>query len=396
MDDATITCPLTPTGEGGISVIEVAGPGAARIIGRLFVSPRRLRVAEMTPGQLLYGKLWRSGELLDEVVLECVELGHLQTFAVNCHGGAIASRRVLDALAGEGAERVSVPELLARRQRMERFDRIRREAAELLPAAPTRLAVRVVLDQYHGALSDVLAGIRKTVDSGADWEEVRKELERLIETARFGRGLFEHARVVIAGRPNVGKSTLANVLLRFDRMIIHRTPGTTRDTIEEVFSIRGVPFLLVDTAGLGEARCIVEQESVRRGREEITRADVLVLVFDGASPLRQEDHQLLEDAPMRRTVPVINKCDLPRVVASDEISSKLRSAPVEIAAAHGMGIQALEDRILDTAYPKRPDEGGAVVFTERQERHIRVALAAAEARDGKHLSDRLDRLVTEG
>ena len=274
---STLACLLTPKGEGGISVIEVSGPDALKILDRLFLSPHGLRATRMQPGQLAYGKLWREGEFLDEVLLDCVET-EAPTVAVNCHGGIVAAQRVFDALQAEGASPADWPEMLACREPQGRTarrqaDRIRIEAAERIPHAPTLLAAGMLLDQYHGALVSAIGAIRKYLESGPDWSSIGTALERLLDTAPFGRGISaEYTRVVIAGRPNVGKSTLANALLRFDRMIVHHVPGTTRDTIEEVFSINGVPFLLVDTAGMREAQCAIEQEGVRRGKEEIRHA----------------------------------------------------------------------------------------------------------------------------
>jgi len=260
-------------------------------------------------------------------------------------------------------------------------DPIRIEAMELIPHAPTLLAARVLLDQYHGALSSTLDALRKEIEHGSDWAGAEKALERLLSTARFGRGLHEYTRIVIAGRPNVGKSTLANALLRFDRIIVHHAPGTTRDTIEELFSIKGVPFLLVDTAGMREARSAVEEEGVQRGREELHRADVVLLVFDGAAPLQQEDRELLDARLPAQVIPVLNKCDLPRIVNQQEVSAKLGATPIEIAALHDTDIETLEERILEAAYPVRPRPGDAVIFTERQESRIGALLQAVRQRN---------------
>ena len=347
----------------------------------------------MRPGWLLYGKLQRPGELLDEVVLECVGAGACPTFVINCHGGALAARRVLGALRQEGVDLCSWSEFLERSQRLEAFNRIWREAAERLPCAATLLAARVLLDQQAGAFAGVLNSIRGFLGDTPNWAEAQNALERLLATAPFGRGLFEHGRVVLAGRPNVGKSTLANALLRFERVITHRTPGTTRDTVEESLSIRGVPFVLVDTAGLRDTTGDIELEGVRRGTEEVARADVAVAVFDGSVPLQKEDVRLIEQGLPQRTVAVLNKCDLPQAVPVEALSRRLGQAPVLVSASQGLGLKELEQRILNAAYPRRPLSKEAVVFTERQERLVRAALEAAKARDRGKLEDCLRSLT---
>ena len=164
-----------------------------------------------------------GGALLDEVVIECAKTGEQGVFVVNCHGGALAARRVMDALAAEGARPAGNKEFLARQRRIGLLDRIQEEAAERIPRAPTLRAVQVLLDQYDGALSRALDELRRRTGSRAGWTRIAARLRQFLSTATFGRGLARPPRLVIAGRPNVGKSTLANALLRDDRM--HRPPG---------------------------------------------------------------------------------------------------------------------------------------------------------------------------
>ena len=377
----TVACPLTPPGEGGISVIEVSGPDALAMVDRLFRSPRGLRAKAMAEGQLLYGTLHRGGEMLDEVILACVEIGPPATVEINCHGGALALKRVLEALLAEGAVTAAESERLARLQRLGRMDRIAVEAAERIPRAPTLLAAGVLLDQYRGALTKALERLAGEAGVGSHWSHIQEHVECLLRSEGFGRGLTDPARVVLAGRPNVGKSTLANALLRFDRVIVHHVPGTTRDTIEEVFAIHGVPFVLVDTAGLREARNEIEREGVLRGKAELGRADVAVLVFDGSQPLQREDALFLDAGLPARVVAAVNKCDLPQVVGPAEIAERTGCRSVQVSGTRAIGIGPLEQEILNAAYPLRPPKGAAVIFTARQGQELREALEAAKGRD---------------
>jgi len=411
----TLACRLTPPGEGGISLIEVSGPNSADILDRLFASPRGRRVAEMIPGRLLYGKLIRGGALLDEAVIECAKTGEQGVFVVNCHGGALAARRVMEALAAGGARPAGNREFLARQRQIGVLDRIQEEAAERIPRAPTLRAVQVLLDQYDGALSRALDELRRRTRSRAGWTRIAARLRQFLSTATFGRGLSRAPRLVIAGRPNVGKSALANALLRDDRIIVHPTPGTTRDTIEELLSIRGLPFTLVDTAGLRPARDEIEREGVRRGAQALRRADIALIVFDASMPLQEEDRRILRrnrrssgsffkgaGAAAHRSVrraergarrlPVLNKADLPAAVSPDLILQETGLRPVLVSAATGAGLGELEERILEAAYPKIPPKGAAVLFTLRQERLVKSALAAAQKKDREQFLARLDEM----
>lgn len=390
-----LACLLTPIGEGGISVIEISGPAAPGILDDLFRNPRRRHAAQMKAGDLLYGKLWQSGELLDEIVLACVESVPHPIFEVNCHGGAAAAERVLDALERGGARQADWRELLAERQHVGRLDTIAREAAERIPLAATQLAAGMLIEQYRGALARALQEIRDGLSAEPDWAETQRRLEKLLTTAEFGRGLTEPPRVVIAGRPNVGKSTLANALLRFERVIVHPAPGTTRDAIEDTVAIHGVPFLLVDTAGIRKARDQIEEEGVAMGLDQLGQADLALVLFDGSRPLQQDDHRLLNVPLPPRTIFVINKCDLPQALAPEQLAEKVGRQPLVISARAGDGLGELEERMLATAYPEIPEKGQAIIFTRRQEQHLRDAAEAAGKQDASNVLRGLDSLQYE-
>jgi len=392
-DIPTTVCVLTPPGEGGIGVIEVRGPRAAEILDSFFRSPRGLRVTEASPGRLLYGKLDRDGETLDEVVVACVTQGEHAVLEVNCHGGAVASSRVVNALVSAGARVTTAAERLDLMRRNRTLEAIAAEAAARIPRAPTLLAATVLLDQFRGALGRAVKEIAGRARESEDMTEVIEYIESLLATARYGRGLTEPCRVVVTGRPNVGKSTLSNALLRFERMIVHAVPGTTRDTVEDLFSVAGVPFVLVDTAGIREAGDEMEREGVERARAAASEADVTLLVLDGSEPLTEEDRVLLRQPGARPRVIALNKSDLALRVEKDEIPKDSRTPVVSVSATTGEGIEELERRILDAAYPTRPDAGAAVVFTARQQECLAQALAAAKAGDAEGISRALGGLL---
>ena len=379
-DDRTFACRLSPSGEGGVGLIELQGPRSAEILQRLFVNPRGRRADAMTPGRLLYGKLFRQGEFLDEVLLERAPDEEAPAYVINCHGGAVAGRRVVDALIAEGAVCLTWAERLAIRCRQGALDALQARAAELLPGALTLRAAAMLLDQYHGALSVALRQIIATLRQGGDSAAPMQCLRDLLRTAPFGRALIDPPTLALAGRPNVGKSTLGNALLRFERMIVHPRPGTTRDTIEETLAIRDLPFRLVDTAGLRAAEDAVEADGVERSLAALRLADIALLVFDASVPLQPEDRRALQ-AAAGRVLPVLNKSDLPRVLDSAEIRRLTGLDPVPVCALTGAGLPALEKALVALAYPHIPPRGAPVLFTAAQETALRQALELLERRD---------------
>jgi tRNA modification GTPase len=398
----TLACRLTPVGEGGISLIELSGPDSAAILDRLFQSVRGVRVVQMAPGRLLYGRLVRDGAPLDEVLLECVETGAHGIFVINGHGGALASQRTMAALMAEGARPAREKEFLARQRRLGLVDRIQEEAARRIERAQTLRAAQVLIEQHEGALAAARDELLRRVGPGGGrrgprrtvWRWIEERLRRLLATATFGRGMVRPPRLVIAGRPNVGKSTLANALLRFDRMLVHAEPGTTRDTIEEGLSLGGLPFTLVDTAGLRKAQSEVEREGVRRGARALRRADIALLVFDASVPLQEEDRRILARVATRKRLAVLNKSDLPAAIPAGLIEEKTGCRPVVVSALTGAGLGELEERILRAAYPQMPAKGEAVLFTLRQERLVKAALRAAGRKDRVRLAAAMKALFT--
>lgn len=304
-----------------------------------------------------------------------------ETLLVNCHGGLIAARRILNALAEEGAREVEAAELLAFAEASGALSAVQREAAELLPCVPTLRVARMLLTQYHGALETAIASAKNALEREDNTGKAEAVISCLLATAEFGRRLFDPQRIVVAGRPNVGKSTLTNALLRFERVLVNSTPGTTRDAVEDVFAVDGVPFRLVDTAGIRQGESDVEREGVARGVSELARADLALLIFDGAAELQPEDEKALAETMPSKIIPVINKSDLPQCLAPDTLAQRYGVRPVLVSALRGTGIRQLEERILAAVYPTLPADGEGVVFTERQSVLLAQATAALQAKD---------------
>ena len=364
--DDTRVVRLTPPGQGGITVLSLFGPRAPAVLAGLFVSPRGADPASVPAGRLVYGRLVRNGETLDEVVLCRVPdpgSGDLE-FEMNCHGGEAPARRVLAALEASGVRVVSWADAVQAKRRTAGADAVRAEAQALLPDALTRDAARMLLAQSRGELPRLLRDILEGL--GVSAEGAAERIKALLAAARYGLKLVAPAGVGVAGRPNVGKSALMNALLRHDRVIVHERPGVTRDVIEEPCDVLGLPVILSDMAGVRRAADELEREGVRRALRAVEQADVLLLVLDGSQPPRPEDERLVRATSARPRILVLNKRDLPAAPSTRRMAEEARGCVVAVSALTGAGIEALSAGLVDLIAGPAPDLDGPVPFTERQ------------------------------
>lgn len=333
---------LTPPGRGGIAVLHVCGEGAGSLVRRLF----RGRIGDRPAA----GRLEQDGELLDEVLVRSVEgFTGEETVEISCHGGNASVERVVAALESLGARRAGASELLERGVETGRLDRLRAEAWALLPGAATELAARVLADQAEGALSRAV----ESMDSGP-------AAERLLATSVLGIALASPRKVVLAGAPNAGKSTLFNALVRADRALVSPEPGTTRDPVRQLIAIDQVPLELVDTAGVGAPGGLLDRLSAERTAAALREADLVVFLFDAEAGARGDELGFLERLAERRVLLVVNKVDAGRK------RPLLDSIPV--SARTGEGLDRVRRKILE-ALDLRPSRvpGRPVVFTARQQ-----------------------------
>ena len=378
----SLAAAATPTGQGGIGVVQVVGPDARAVVSRVFEGRRKKDLCSVPSNSLHYGFILRpelaadragSREVIDEVIVRVAGaeehwLGE-PFVEVNCHGGIAAVQATLNALVAAGAQRARWQDVPLRAFARRSIDRPQFEAWLEIPAARTALAAEMLLAQLNRALS---AAVQSVIDAtGAEGE-----LARLCATARLGIALCRPPKVVIAGRPNVGKSTLFNTLLSEERALVHERPGTTRDYVSALVGIRGVPFELVDTAGVRPEADQVEGAGI--ALDQIVQADVVLALFDGSAEPIPQDPEVEAAAEGKPTVLVKTKADLAPGRGSFPQSA------VEVSAIQGRGIDALERRILLAALgTDRPRCSGPVVFTTRQRECIEMALESAGGPAGR-------------
>ena len=372
MIDDTIAAIATPLGEGGLAVIRVSGTKAFEIADGCFRSSSA--AAGPSSGAkshtLHHGHIVRDGVVMDEVLLAVMRAPRTytceNTIEISCHGGLLAAKMVLDAVLASGA-RLALPGEFTRRAFLNgRLDLAQAEAVADLIHARTELSLRAAEEQLAGKLSQRINQLRddliKTlahVEAHIDFpdEDITPDtrgklvdrlhsgaafMDMLLRTADEGQLLRRGIRAAIIGRPNVGKSSLLNQLLGRDRAIVSRIPGTTRDTIEETANIRGVPVVFIDTAGLRETGDEIEVEGIRRSRETLARAELILHVLDASEPLTGEDEMYLQEFAGRKRIVVHNKADLPGKLSAGAAPGALR---VDISCATGQGIELLKDAI---------------------------------------------------
>ena len=366
----TIAAMATAPGAAGIAVVRVSGPDALEIADKVLRCPGPPPSAR-DGGRFVRGFVHTAERDIDEVIILIYRAPHSYTredvVEIQGHGGRTAAARVLRAVTDAGARSAEPGEFTRRAFLNGRIDLIQAEAVADLVSARSDRAASAAMEQLEGSLSDLLQkSYDSIVEMGSDCEasldfdedevpdglieEVRRRVgsvtelaDRLLETWHEGHLLREGARVVIAGSPNVGKSTLLNALLGRDRAIVTPTPGTTRDTIEEEITIHGIPVRLVDTAGLRDSACDVERAGVARAQASVEQADLVLYLIDATEGQTPDTCGWVGIGP-GRAILVVNKIDL----APDPLSgTDPECAHVCCSAERGDGIDELREAIFD-------------------------------------------------
>jgi tRNA modification GTPase len=340
---------LTPPGQGAIATLALRGPRAWSITRELFQSSHGGRLPEQpTPGQFRLGWLGdRAKGAADEVVLLVKEAQPDPWLELHCHGGVEVVRLLQEHFESHGVLALGWPDL--ERQRAPAWQVA---AQETLVAAPTVRTAAIALDQWHGAFAQAIA------QCAADWHKrdrdaAKRRLESLHSLTNVGRHLVRPWRVVLAGPPNVGKSSLGNALAGYARSVVAPTPGTTRDVVTTAIALDGWPIELADTAGMRGSTDAIEQEGVSRAREVIAAADLCLWLVDGsATPVLPTDTS-------QRCLLVINKIDLPPAWNWDRMPDASR-----VSAKTSAGLTELCQRIVERLVPIVPAPGEAVPYTE--------------------------------
>ncbi len=426
MDHSTIAAIATPGGRGGIGIIKISGAKAVSIAAAIFTPARRQSAAnpgnpaslptatqtDIDSHRLYYGHIINpdTGQIVDEVLLSVMKAPRSYTredvVEINAHGGQVALSGILELVCKHGARIAEPGEFTQRAFLNGRIDLTQAEAVIDIINARTDKSLRVATAQVEGRLRrsveqireflvELLAHAEAAIDFPDDVEEmavpkrtaaeiaakVVKPLRALIRHHVDGRVLREGLKVAVAGRPNVGKSSLLNCLVQKERSIVTSLPGTTRDMIEEALNINGYPVILTDTAGLHDTDDPIETLGIEKTIENINGADLVLFMVEANRPVTTEDHGVFERIGSKSMIIVLNKVDL---VSGNEIC-RLPAAwgaidCVQTSALYDRGIDHLKDRIVATACGPEPiDIEAAIVPNLRQKSLMEDSLAAAEA-----------------
>jgi len=404
----TIVAIATPPGMGGIGVVRLSGPAALRIVSELFQAKDGTRPKEWPSHTVHYGHVIdtrnREAAVVDEVLVSVMRSPRSYTredvVEISCHGGLAVLRWVLELAVAHGARLAEPGEFTRRAFLNGRIDLTQAEAVLDTVQATHESFLRVSSRQMKGELTAELESLREDLmtvytqlEAGVNFPDedtdslssqerqnfldaVRRRVEDLIQSGDQGRLLKDGITIVICGRPNVGKSSLLNVLLREPRAIVSPLPGTTRDTVEEWAQIGGLPFRLVDTAGILEPRDVVEEEAVRRSRLNIEQADLVLFMLDQSQVLSDEDRKLVGQIEGRQLVVVVNKCDLEARMSPDEARSLFPGSEVLwISVLQRRNLEQLRQTMVDTVLEGRPLESGRLLVSNL--RHIEALRRAA-------------------
>ncbi len=372
----TIAAVSTPPGEGGIGIVRMSGKDSLTIADRIFTSSGGRRPSSCASHTVHHGhvKMPGSGEMVDEILLAVMRAPKTYTgedvAEMNCHGGIMSVKKVLQLCIREGARLAEPGEFTRRAFLNGRIDLPQAEAVLDVIRSETDAAQKVAIEQLRGGFSGEILDLRNSaiealsmIELAIDFsqedvefpraEKITKHVEdlllrvkKMLETSEKGMLLREGASVVICGRPNVGKSSLMNALLKHDRVIVTPVAGTTRDVIEEFINIAGVKVRISDTAGIIDTEDRVEIEGIKRSREKLAAADVVIFMLDSSCRLSPRDEKIYGTIGNKKSVIVANKTDLPRKLDIEKARKRFaREEILEVSALKKEGLEKVEDAI---------------------------------------------------
>jgi tRNA modification GTPase len=396
----TIAAIATPLGRGAIGVVRMSGPQALKALAKVWKKGGQ-PVEKFVTHRLYLGKILdlSTGKPVDQVLASLMKNPNSYTgedvIEISCHGGAQVLQQILVQLLEAGARPAEPGEFTKRAFLNGKMDLTQAEAVAELIDSKSNISARLAEEQLDGKLSTIivdlgerlkklLAFVEATIDFpeedtefirdsdvGRGLVSISDDLDRLIKSYNQGRVYREGVKTVIAGPPNAGKSSLLNALLGIERAIVHHSPGTTRDTIEEGIVLGGVSFRLIDTAGIREAEAEVEEIGVEKSRRELTSAEVVLLVLDGHNFIPPEERFIEELKNVEHVVVVINKKDLGISVVHEELANLFGTRSIfEISAKDGGGIEELCDSLVQEVVGERSSEDESVVITSG--RHFKL------------------------
>ena len=409
MAEETISAVITALGEGAVGIVRISGEQALAVGETLFKAASGKKLAEYKPNTMVYGHVYdQDGSLVDEVLAVFMQGPRSYTaedvVEIQCHGGLQSLKKILQLTYAAGARPAEAGEFTKRAFLNGRIDLTQAEAVMDIIRSRSEASLKLAARQQQGQLAKELRGLRSTlVDVVVNLEAVIDYPEEDIEDVTYGRvqesiascndaidSLLAHAhtgkilreglRTAIVGKPNVGKSSLLNALLKEERAIVSQYAGTTRDVIEEQLLLDGVPLVLADTAGIRSTEDFVEKIGVEKSRQLLQDAELVICVVDGSEGLTAEDEAILAAASGKPCVIIVNKSDLGLAVDLEELKERFGQDKVMTLSAKTLtGVEAFSAWLKDYVYGSEGAlSDGAYVQNARQERLLREARQSLE------------------
>lgn len=392
-DLSAIAAISTPLGTGGVGIIRISGKNATEIADRIFVSVNGKKLSSSKGYRAYFGRIFDGETAVDEVVCLVFRAPHSYTgedvVEINCHGGVVLLKKILRLVLQNGAQAAAPGEFTKRAFLNGKLDLSEAESVMTLISAQGEQGANAAFNQLEGSLSRKIEKINSSLLSLAAhiaaWvdypdDEIEElgnnelhstiynahlELCALLSNFDSGMAVTNGVEAAIVGKPNVGKSTLMNLLTGYDRSIVTEIEGTTRDVVEETVNLNGCILRISDTAGMRETGDIVEKLGVERSRKKLECAAIVFAVFDLSKPLSDEDKELIDECKDKNVIPIVNKTDLEPRLDVDYIKNKLGS-PLFISAKIGDGYNELCDRVAELMGTKNFDTTSAMLVNERQ------------------------------
>lgn len=371
----TIAAISTAIGEAGIAIVRMSGEDSINIIDKIFVSASKVKMAEAENRKFLYGHICDGDKKIDEVLVVKMKGPHSYTaediVEIHCHGGVVSVKRILNLILSKGARLAEKGEFTKRGFLNGRIDLTQAEAVIDLIKAKTDISFDLGLNQLGGALSEVLNKLKDELVSmqalivanidfpDEDIEDaayndlldrsnkILEKMDKLLENSKNSRLLRDGINTVILGKPNVGKSSLLNGLLKYDRAIVTDIAGTTRDVIEDYINLDGVLLKISDTAGIRETEDEVEKIGVNIAREKLKDADLVIAIFDLSRDFDQDDKEILKLIENKKHIIILNKDDLEQKISDDEIKKYFKDDYLRLSVMENESVMKVEKLIID-------------------------------------------------
>ncbi|MCR4440573.1 MAG: tRNA uridine-5-carboxymethylaminomethyl(34) synthesis GTPase MnmE [Peptococcaceae bacterium] len=414
MED-TIAAVSTAPGPSGIGIIRISGPDAETIADKVFTSKSGVKLKEKPSYTITYGIIVDEEKKVIDEALALVMRGPSSftgedVVELQCHGGVVLLHRVLELVLRAGARMAEPGEFSKRAFLNGKLDLSQTEAIMDIINAKTVTAVKAAVNNLRGAIHEEIKSIRgKLLENIAHLEadidfpeedfiridkeqvmndliEIERRIEKLIASYNSGRIVQNGLKTALIGKPNVGKSSLLNALIKEKRAIVTDIPGTTRDTIEEYYNLGGIPLILVDTAGIRETKDIIERLGVEKTKETIKDADLILYVLDIAEGITDNDLEFIKEFPEKKMLIVINKIDL---LHDKEVENKIDGElpgyhVLYISAKEGTGLKELEEKIKQLIFKNGLEAGEEPLITNIRQKDalVKAGQAVASAREG--------------